>query len=120
MIRTITKVNKYSLLILVAGLGTGFSGSAARAAVSLSQTGPQAKVQRKYKTDALLFSGDGTWQDEVVSLKSIFDDQHMTYREVSSADLNSMSVDDLASYGVIVWPGGMGGTQTESLTEDTH
>jgi glutamine amidotransferase-like uncharacterized protein len=75
---------------------------------------------RTYKVDVLLFGGDGTWAPEVSSLKSILSSHNATYRTVNSAELNAMSLDEIASYGVIVWPGGSGGTQASSLTFATR
>jgi glutamine amidotransferase-like uncharacterized protein len=75
---------------------------------------------REWSTDVLLFAGAGSWSTEVASLESILTAHGATYRKVSSATLDSMSVDDLAKYGLILFPGGSGGTQAGSLSDDTH
>jgi glutamine amidotransferase-like uncharacterized protein len=75
---------------------------------------------RTYATDALLFVGDGTWSPEVGSLQSLMKARGMTYQNVNSAQLDAMSVDDIAKFGLLIFPGGSGGTQAGSLSSDTH
>ncbi len=88
---------------------------------SPSSSGTSAKAPiRKYKTDVLLYTGLGAWAADITSLESILSDQGASYDEVNSDQLNSMTVDELAQYGLIIFPGGQGGTQASSLTEITH
>jgi hypothetical protein len=87
---------------------------------SVTPSAPSTPVERNYKTDALLYAGSGSWGAEVGSLENIMDQNHMTYKAVSSAELDAMSVDELAQYGLIIWPGGYGGTATGSLSAKTH
>ncbi|MBI3556663.1 MAG: hypothetical protein HY074_10405 [Deltaproteobacteria bacterium] len=83
--------------------------------------GPTSILQgsRKFTTDALVFNGTGTWSPEPSSLESILSSHGATYREVSSAELNEMSVDDLSQFGAIVWPGGIALKQANSLSATT-
>jgi glutamine amidotransferase-like uncharacterized protein len=75
---------------------------------------------RTWSVDALLFAGSGTWAAEVSSLKSILAANGASYLEVNSAELNSMTLDDLSDFGVLIFPGGSGGTQAGSLTSATR
>lgn len=120
------KSHSLGLMLLAAGIATacGSSGSdspAGAVGALPSQTGPVSipKGSRSFATDALLFNGAGTWSTEVTQLRSIFTAHGVTYQEVSSSQLNAMSTDELAQFGMIVWPGGYGSTQTSSLTTAT-
>ena len=83
-------------------------------------SGTPIAPSRSWSVDAMIFAGTGTWGTEVSSLKSILSAQGASYLEVSSADLNSMSLDELADFGVLVFPGGYGGQQSSSLTSATR
>lgn len=81
---------------------------------------PPMIVERNFQTDALLFIGSGTWASEVASLRSILSTHGASFQEVTSAQLNAMSLEDLTQYGVIIFPGGSGGTEADSLTSATQ
>jgi glutamine amidotransferase-like uncharacterized protein len=81
---------------------------------------PPTVAKRTFQTDVLLFAGDGTWAAEVSSLKSILASNGATYQTVSSAQLDSMSIDDIAKFGTLIFPGGSGGTEADSLSSSTH
>jgi len=101
--------------------GDGFASgpsSGAHGFQAPSQTAVQK--QRKWSTDALLYAGDGSWSDEVGSLENIMNSNHMSFLAVSSADLDAMSLDELAQFGVLVFPGGHGGVIADSLSAATH
>jgi glutamine amidotransferase-like uncharacterized protein len=68
----------------------------------------------------MVFAGDGTWASEVSSIESILSSNGATYQEVSSAQLDAMSVDDIAKFGMMIFPGGAGGTEAGSLSAQTH
>ena len=70
--------------------------------------------------DVLLFAGASIWTSEVDSLANIMIDQHATYQEVNSAELNAMTLDEIAQYALLVVPGGDAPTLTASLTAETH
>src|SRR5687767_6992196 len=80
---------------------------------------PATRPPRSYTTDVLLFGGTGVWPSELPSLQALLDEKGVDYRTVTSAELNAMTVDELADYGAIVWPGGNGGQQARSLTEES-
>jgi glutamine amidotransferase-like uncharacterized protein len=79
-----------------------------------------ADPQRKYSIDVMLFAGTGTWATEVSSIESILKTNNMTYNKLSSAQLNALSAKDLAQYGLLIFPGGAGGTQAKSLSSQSH
>ncbi len=79
-----------------------------------------ANPGRTWQTDALVYGGDGVWQDEKRSIENILTERGATWKEVSSAELEAMSVDEIASFGLLIFPGGSGGTQTRSLSVETH
>lgn len=79
-----------------------------------------APVARTWSTDALLFTGSGTWSSEVANLRAILSGGGTSFQEATSAQLNAMSLDDLARFGVLIFPGGSGGTEASSLTSQTH
>jgi glutamine amidotransferase-like uncharacterized protein len=68
----------------------------------------------------MLFAGSGTWGTEVSNLENIMDSHGMSYQVVTSAQLNAMSVDQIAQFGLLIFPGGSGGTEADSLTSQTH
>jgi glutamine amidotransferase-like uncharacterized protein len=81
---------------------------------------PAAGAGRSYTTTALLFDGSGVWTPEVASLEDILDSHGATYVKVDSATLDAMTLDELSAFGVLIFPGGSGGTQADSLTAETH
>jgi glutamine amidotransferase-like uncharacterized protein len=68
----------------------------------------------------LLFIGSGTWGTEVTNLENILNSNGASFKEVTSAQLDAMSVDEIASYGILIFPGGSGGTEAGSLSTQTH
>ena len=81
---------------------------------------PAPTSTRTWTTDAMVFSGDGTWSSEVASIESLLTANGMTYTDTTSAQLDAMSVADLASFGMLVFPGGEGSTEAESVSAQTH
>ncbi len=88
--------------------------------VPVTPPAPPLPEARIYSTDALLFAGSGTWSAEVSSLKAILDSHGASYQVVSSSQLNGLSLEQLGDFGVLIFPGGSGGTQASSLTSATH
>jgi glutamine amidotransferase-like uncharacterized protein len=85
-----------------------------------SPSGASSIQQRNYATDVLLFAGSGTWGTEVTNLENILSSHGASYNVVSSAQLDAMSVDEIAQYGLLIFPGGAGGTEAGSLSAQTH
>lgn len=97
----------------------GDSGSGTLPAPSPSPT-QAAPPKRSFQIDALLFNGSGVWASEESSLRSILTSHNASFEEINSAELEAMSVDDLAKYGVLIFPGGSGGTESKSVSADAH
>jgi len=72
-----------------------------------------------YEIDALVFTGPGTWDSEIPGIRDVLNQHGVSFREVGSDELNNMSVDEIARFGIIIWPGGSGGTETASLSTET-
>ena len=87
---------------------------------ALVTTTAPATDLRVYTTDALLFVGSGTWAAEVSALKDIMNSHGMSYQAVCESELNGFTLDDLGKFGMIIFPGGSGGTEAKSLTPATH
>lgn len=85
-----------------------------------SESTPSQPRARTWKTDALLFTGAGTWGTEVASLEDILKEHGTSYDAVGSSELDAMSAEQLASYGMIIWPGGSGGTEAQSISAGTR
>ena len=81
---------------------------------------PASPVARNYSTGALLFTGTGTWATEISALENLMSQNNITYTSVSSAQLDAMTVDDIAKYGMIIVPGGAGGTEAGGVSAQTH
>jgi glutamine amidotransferase-like uncharacterized protein len=88
--------------------------------LSGSPQNPPPRIERSYSTDALVFDGTGTWSTEVANLENILGSHGASYELVSSAELNGMSVEDLEQYGVLIFPGGNGASEADSLTRQAH
>lgn len=78
------------------------------------------KDPRNFRTDVMLFTGDGSWATEVYSLEDILSSNGASYEEVDSDQLDAMSVDEISQYGLVLFPGGMGGEESGSLSTTTH
>jgi glutamine amidotransferase-like uncharacterized protein len=75
---------------------------------------------RNFSTDILVFTGSGTWSTEISDAENLFTTKGASYQEVSSAQLDAMTPDDIAKFGVIFIPGGTGSTEAESVSAATH
>jgi len=75
---------------------------------------------RSYTTGVLVFTGDGTWGTEIGDLEALLDAHGVTYQEATSAQLDAMSAQDMAAFGVIYIPGGEGGTEAGDTQPQTH
>jgi glutamine amidotransferase-like uncharacterized protein len=88
-------------------------------AVVLPNT-PGTPVIRSFTTDVLVFTGSGTWATEIPDAEALLTANGATYQEATSSDLNAMSAEQMASYGMIFIPGGEGSTEAESVSAATH
>lgn len=79
-----------------------------------------ASNNRTYTTDALIFNGAGASDLDALSIKFILESHGLKTDMVDSQELNQMSVDEIANYGMIVVPGGYGGQMSRSLDPNTR
>jgi len=128
------RINKVTLaagLMAIAGAGAAGMPGAAQAstqdeAVAASKftgfamTAPDGLAPRQAGTDILIYAGDYAAYDDPEAIAQIVASHGATYRLVTSAELNAMTLDELAGFGAIAWPGGYAGYQSESLTGETR
>lgn len=81
---------------------------------------PDAGTGTGTGTGVLVFAGDGTWGTEVGDLEDLLTAHAVPYQEVTSAQLDAMSVQDMAKFAVIYIPGGEGGTEAADTSSATH
>lgn len=71
---------------------------------------------RAYTTDVLLFNGVGISTSDWQTTEKIVNGMGLSYRLVNSAQMEELSVDELAQFGMILVPGGVGSTITKGLS----
>jgi len=76
--------------------------------------------QRQNKTSVLVYNGEGAAAADSQALIDILADHDLKYNAVSSSELNAMSLEEIAGYGLILWPGGYAGTASKSLSVETR
>jgi hypothetical protein len=81
---------------------------------------PGTPENHEYVTDVLLFNGSGVSTSDWQSTEQILKNAGFSYQLVNSAQLNAMTPEQIIRFGLIVVPGGSGGTQYKSLTEATR
>ncbi|MFZ9596463.1 MAG: hypothetical protein ACO3A2_10350, partial [Bdellovibrionia bacterium] len=74
---------------------------------------------KEQPAQVLLYHGVATALGDAEALGAILEAHGITYDEVSSAELNEMSLADLLTYRVILWPGGYAGQMSKSLQPQT-
>ncbi len=82
--------------------------------------GGGSSAPRAYATDALIFNGLGVSTSDWQNTERIVRDEGLSYELANTAQLNAMSAEKLASFGVIIVPGGSGGTIYSNLTAATR
>ena len=92
-------------------------GATADAGADAATDGASA---RPYTTGVLVFTGDGAWGTEIADLEALLDANGVTYQEATSPQLDAMTSQDMAAFGVIYIPGGEGDTEALSVSADTH
>jgi len=73
-----------------------------------------------YTTAVLLFNGTGVSTSDWQSTETIVKSMGLSYQLVNTAQMNALSLDQLSNYGVIIVPGGSGGTIYSNLTTATR
>lgn len=108
-----------SLMAISAGNSNVSLIAAANAATTPSAVAPTSE-QRTQSTDVLVFDGTATAYGDGDAIASILESHNTTYRRVSSDELDSMSLDDISQYKLIIWPGGYAGQMSDSLRQSTR
>lgn len=111
--------NKWPALGIAAGLlitsactsGTTPSGS------TTSQNGGGNPLAT---TDVLLYNGTGVSTSDWQTTESLIQSQGWSYELINSTELNAMTAEEIASFALIVVPGGKGGTITSYLTQEAR
>jgi hypothetical protein len=73
-----------------------------------------------YVTAVLLFNGTGVSTSDWQNTERIVQAKGLSYQLANSAQMNAMSLETLKTFGVIIVPGGSGGTITSNLTTSTR
>ncbi len=113
---------------LLSGCGSAGAGAVAGPKSSLSenhdafpsQTRTDGGPRRDYRVGALIYNGVATAFGDVESIIKILNSKGITYQDVSSRELDRMSIEDLSQFGMIVWPGGYAGQMSGSLEPSTR
>ncbi|MCM2277325.1 MAG: hypothetical protein NDJ89_04560 [Oligoflexia bacterium] len=117
------------LLALVAASGCNGGTSAVASSSIPTTTGTPstpapveapAPAQRTYAVDAAIFALSGLSDLDAASVAAILEGSGRTYELISSAELNNMTLDELARFGMIIVPGGYGGQASRSLTPEAR
>lgn len=114
-----------ALVLMMAALAGGCAMPLGEAASKKAQVaadpGPGVSSGRNgSQTDVLIWEPPSYWEAEAHQLARITKAHRATYREVSSKELDAMSLDELATYSLLLVPGGDGPTFTASLSKETH
>jgi glutamine amidotransferase-like uncharacterized protein len=96
------------------------SSPATTGAAPTGITGATPPVAGGFTTDFLIYDGSGGSVDDAQSMANIIQSHGHTYKFANEADLNSMTEDELATYGVIMIPGGYGGMMTDAIPADAR
>jgi glutamine amidotransferase-like uncharacterized protein len=68
----------------------------------------------------LLLSGSGTWPAEISSLEKILKEHGIQSRQATSQQMENLDLDSIASYSLLVVPGGNAITLTAELSQRTR
>ncbi len=77
-------------------------------------------VHPGYSTAVMIFNGSGVSTSDWQSTEAIVKSQGLSYQLVNSAQLNAMTLEQIESFGLMVVPGGEGGTIAAALTDATQ
>ena len=90
-------------------------------AYPLGDTSFQAGVPPiRGEAKVLLLSGSGTWPAEISSLEKILKEHGIQSRQATSQQMENLDLDSLASYSLLVVPGGNAITLTAELSKKTR
>jgi hypothetical protein len=81
---------------------------------------PLGQSARTYSKAALIYTGAGVSVSDWQNTELIVRDMGLSYDLADTVTMNSMTLADLSNYGVIIVPGGLGGTIAGSLSTATR
>ena len=112
----------FTFLILSAcgGANGGPSGGSPEILDSLAPNSNSIDRSEPIQTQVLLLTGGGTRDSDNQALQSMLNQRSLTFRVVSFTELNALPQEDLAKFGVILWPGGNFSQQARALTAQTR
>ncbi|MBI3543354.1 MAG: hypothetical protein HY075_08800 [Deltaproteobacteria bacterium] len=100
-----------------AGVGSGANPHAALPDTSAQD--PANPVVRAFATQVLLFNGVGVSTSDWQTTEQIVSDAGLSYQLVNSAQLDALSLDQMATFGMMIFPGGYGNQITDGLQAAT-
>lgn len=80
---------------------------------------PTSGTERPYTKDVLLFNGVGISTSDWQTTEEIVKAANLTYDLVNSSKLDAMTLDQMASYGLMIFPGGYGNQITAGVSAAT-
>jgi glutamine amidotransferase-like uncharacterized protein len=117
-----------ALSLCLSGCNAATNGTGATASPPSGGSDPAAPISsttqtpapaRSYTTAVLLYEGSGVSTSDAQSLEAILASAKISYTAVTSAQLNTMTAAQFASYGMFLVPGGTANTMSNSLTSST-
>jgi glutamine amidotransferase-like uncharacterized protein/predicted small secreted protein len=111
------------LSILLASCAGASGNGGATDAASASGAGSSGTMEgdpRQFSTDVLLYNGAGAAATDVNAFIDLLDAEDLSYKLINESELNEMSVDELAAFGMILWPGGYAGIASNNLSTATR
>ncbi len=103
------------LLLFLAG-GCGLP----HGAQPMPQPVPRSNPAPDGRTQVMIFAGDSAWSPEIDSVTEILYNHGVSYKSSDSWELNQLSLEQLSSYRLLIFPGGDAPTMTTSLTLGTR
>lgn len=111
------------LSVLVSACGKGSDSSVSgnpSGDLTYAPTSTLGADPRLNRTDVLIYNGEGAASADAQALINIVASNDLKYEVVNSAELNAMSLDSIAKFGLILWPGGYAGVASKSLKPETR
>ncbi len=105
---------------LACNAADGASGAFNSSSLSGDRGRFSSSIPRDYKVGALIYQGVSTAYGDAEAISSILDSHGVSYQVVDSNELNGMTLDDFAQFGMIIWPGGYAGQMSDSLFASTR
>jgi glutamine amidotransferase-like uncharacterized protein len=108
------------LLLSLVLAACGSPGSSANLPKDLTKDQDDRGGNPVASTDVLLYNGAGVSTSDWQATEQIIRSRGMSYQLINSSELNSMTLEEISRYGVIVIPGGRGSTITSYLSPESR